>query len=153
MDIDKDFGEIQDKYYPGSKKLKRSAQKKKAKGPPPKASWRMKIKIYRVDGVDREFYPIGALADALDKKPVTIRMWMQTGKMPEPRFRTPKIGEQKGRRLWTRKQIEALQKAAQEELKYHKVRDFSKTFFTEKATAIMKDSELSVPDEHKENKK
>lgn len=148
--IEEEFEEIRDKY-PGSKRVKKSVERRKpSKGPPPKEhNWQAKPKVYRVDGVDREFYTIGALAEALGKKPVTIRMWIQTSIIPDTRFRTPKVGDQKGRRLWTRRQILEIQHIARQELRFHKIRDFSKTNFTERVTAVMKNPEFAEADEHK----
>lgn len=149
MDVDEEFGELQEKYYPGSKKVKKSVERKRKKRAPPKEeNWLLKPKVYRVDGVDKEFYTIGALAEAVNKQPVTIRMWIDKGYMPDTRFRTPKVGEQKGRRLWTRKQIEEISRIAREELKFHKVKVFPASF-TERVTAVMKNPEYAEPDEHK----
>lgn len=57
------------------------------------------------------FYTIGALSDALGKKPVTVRRWIAKSIIPDSGMRTyPIIGTlgDAGTRLWTREQIEAL---------------------------------------------
>lgn len=77
------------------------------------------IKIHK--GEEREFFTVGDLANALGKKPVTIRSWEDKGYLPRSRYRgpTPK-GEGipgktvKGRRLYTRQQIEIVITAALE---------------------------------------
>ena len=72
-------------------------------------------KVYRIQGVDREFFSVGELARALSRQPVTIRMWEQRGWIPKVRYRTPApAGTQipgkptKGRRLYSREQVELL---------------------------------------------
>ena len=71
-------------------------------------------KVYRVGGELRTFYPIGELAKVLGRKPVTIRMWERNGWIPQANYRTPPprgeqlSGEPKGRRLYSREQVEFL---------------------------------------------
>lgn len=69
-------------------------------------------KVFKVNGVDREFFTVGEVARALSRKPVTIRMWEQRGWIPKVKYRTPPPqGEQipgkvtKGRRLYTKSQV------------------------------------------------
>lgn len=75
-------------------------------------------KVYRMGGVDREFFTIGEVARALNRKPVTIRSWEQRGWIPKVKYRTPApAGEQipgkpsKGRRLYSKAQVEFLVEA------------------------------------------
>lgn len=75
-------------------------------------------KIYRINGIDVELFTIGELARAIGRKPVTVRMWEREGWIPKPKYRTPAPrGEQipsrptKGRRLYSRAQLEFLAKA------------------------------------------
>jgi hypothetical protein len=77
-----------------------------------------RAKIYRIGGVDREFYTVGELARALNRKPVTIRSWESRGWIPKVKYRTPPpAGTQipgkvpKGRRLYSRNQLEFLVEA------------------------------------------
>ena len=72
-------------------------------------------KYYKVHGELREFFPIGELARLLHRKAVTIRMWERNGWIPHANYRTPAPkGEQipgvepKGRRLYSREQVEFL---------------------------------------------
>lgn len=74
-----------------------------------------KSKIMRVNGVDRQFFTVGELAKALNRKPVTIRMWETKGWLPKAKYRTPAPkAEQipgkalKGRRLYSLEQVEFL---------------------------------------------
>lgn len=74
--------------------------------------------VYHVNGESVEMFTIGELARALGRKPVTIRKWELQGWIPRANFRTPAPqGSQipdrpsKGRRLYTRQQVEFLVKA------------------------------------------
>jgi len=74
---------------------------------------------YSVGGTVTNFYTIGALAQALNRKPVTIRSWESKGWLPPASFRTPPPkGEQvpgkatKGRRLYSETQVVFLVEAA-----------------------------------------
>lgn len=76
-------------------------------------------KEYSVGGVVTRFYGIGALAAALNRKPVTIRSWEAKGWIPQASFRTPAPrAEQvpgkavKGRRLYSEAQLVFLVEAA-----------------------------------------
>lgn len=84
-------------------------------------------KSWNLRGVDTQCYTIGSLAKVLDKQPVTIRSWEQKGwlKPPHARSHAPKsrvddqemkIGDTviKGRRLYTRQQVEFLINAYEE---------------------------------------
>ena len=72
-----------------------------------------------VRGVEREFFPIGALAAALGRKTVTIRAWESKRILPGPRYRRPppvkaplRDKTAAGRRLYSRQQIDAVVAAA-----------------------------------------
>lgn len=74
-----------------------------------------KGKVFHMSGEERTFFSVGELAKALDRKPVTIRMWEQQGWIPRATFRTPTPrGQQipgktlKGRRLYSLEQVEFL---------------------------------------------
>lgn len=75
-------------------------------------------KVYRIKGVDREFFTVGELARALQRKPVTVRSWENRGWIPRVKYRTPApAGTQipgkptKGRRLYSLEQVEFLVEA------------------------------------------
>ncbi len=74
-----------------------------------------KSKMMKVNGVDRQFFTVGELAKALNRRPVTIRMWESKGWIPKAKYRTPAPkAEQipgkalKGRRLYSLEQVEFL---------------------------------------------
>jgi hypothetical protein len=80
-----------------------------------------KPKTFKVNGEDRIFFTIGELAKALNRKPVTIRMWESRGWIPRATYRTPKPrGVQipdksvQGRRLYSLEQVEFLMSAMEQ---------------------------------------
>lgn len=77
-------------------------------------------RIYRIGGVDREFYTVGEVARALGRKAVTIRSWESKGWIPKVKYRTPApAGTQipgkspKGRRLYSKAQLVFLVEAVE----------------------------------------
>lgn len=75
-------------------------------------------KFYRIKGEDVELFTIGEVARAIGRQPVTVRAWESRGWIPKANFRTPAPARQqipgkatKGRRLYTRQQVEFLAKA------------------------------------------
>lgn len=133
--------DIMDEFFPGSKRKRRDPRPVPKKKPP---AWDIKPRVFQVNGEDVEFFTIGALAQALEKEIVTLRMWIRTGKMPEARFKLPPRGDSTfgakgGQRLWTRDQIEAIAIiAAEEGVLGMKPKDFAKTKFTERVIEVMK---------------
>lgn len=84
--------------------------------------WDEKPLKYKVAGEDREFFTIGHLAKALGYSVQSIRAWENSRLLPRSRYRTPspRKADQpghlvKGRRLWTREQIEGILRIASEE--------------------------------------
>jgi len=74
-----------------------------------------KSKMMKVNGIERQFFTVGELAKALNRKPVTIRSWELNGWLPKAKYRTPaprgvqipgKVA--KGRRLYSLEQVEFL---------------------------------------------
>lgn len=85
---------------------------------PQERRWDKRPWFTTVRGVEREFFWIGALAAAVDRRTVTIRKWETERIIPKPRWRTrppatalPNKTAQ-GRRLYTRSQIEGVIAAA-----------------------------------------
>lgn len=116
-EIEEEFADIRKKYYPGSKK-----ERKPATPPQPPQQevvssvkpWVLKPRYYKMpDGTTIELFTIGALAVALNREPVTIRMWEREGIIPRANFRSS--SGQKARRLYTRDQIEGIVQIAKEE--------------------------------------
>jgi hypothetical protein len=108
---------FEDLDYPG--------RRKPVNRQPPPASddrevWEdIKPTVYIVGGEKREFYFIGALAKALGYSVQSIRAWEAAGLMPNTPFRSPRTRKpvaggrsDKGKRLWTREQIEGILRLA-----------------------------------------
>lgn len=88
----------------------------------PAPAWDKNPITYKVKGQDREFFTISALAVALNRAPVTLRSWENKGLLPASRYRAPKPKREtipgatpKGKRLWTRQQIEGILTIARQE--------------------------------------
>lgn len=84
--------------------------------------WSDKPLKYMVAGEEREFFTIGHLAKALGYSVQSIRAWENQRLLPRSRYRTPSPRQAdqpghlvKGRRLWTRAQIEGILRIASEE--------------------------------------
>jgi hypothetical protein len=104
-----EFADVQSEYYPGSRHKRRPAgvaptQVVAADVP----DWDDKPRVVTMGGKTVEFFTIGQLALALNRRPVTIRSWEAKGAIPLARYRTPAIGGKEGRRLYTRRQVEGL---------------------------------------------
>lgn len=105
--------------YPGRKKpVNRTVKQKEEKAP----DWHEKPIKFMVGGVQREFYTIRHIAAALGYSVQSIRTWENSRLLPKSRYRAPaprKSGSPahitKGRRLWTREQIEGILRIASEE--------------------------------------
>lgn len=92
--------------------------------PPPLVAdptWDEHPVVKYIKGEPVELFTIGDLAAALGRKPVTIRSWEDAGLFPVARYRSaPPKGEQvpgkqtKGKRYYTRAQIEVVLAAARD---------------------------------------
>lgn len=102
--------EMLDELYPGSKrKIQEQKAKSEAEG------WQSKFKTYTVKGKDMDFYTVGQLAEALNRRPTTIRKWERDGVIPRSVISAPSKDPRGRRRLYTRKQIEGMVVIAREE--------------------------------------
>lgn len=88
----------------------------------PEVQWDLKPLVYMHNGKEREYFSISHLAAALDKAPVTIRSWENRGLLPPSPYRSPRPRREtipgrdpKGKRLWTRDQINGIIEIAREE--------------------------------------
>lgn len=108
-----------DEFYPGSKTKRRGPETSPAKtsrsgnGP---EKWDDRPYVKYINGRERETFTLGALAAALDRPIVTVRLWTKKGYIPQAPYRLPtqtlENGRtQQGRRLYTRAMIEATVKA------------------------------------------
>lgn len=106
-----------EQYYPGSKKTRKVYDDS---GPEPVAETEEELdlgrsKNYLVGNKVVELFPIGAVARALNRKPVTVRKWESEGVIPNSPFMMRSHDTRGQRRLYSREQIEALRKIAAEE--------------------------------------
>lgn len=96
-----------EEFYPGSRHKRRPEPEVVLEGDP----WRENYTVKTIGGQDRRFYPIGALASALDVSVETIRHWVKKGYIPNAPYRlsTSIVHGQKyaGRRLYTEAMIDA----------------------------------------------
>lgn len=130
--------------YPGSKTPLKHHQRPVPPPPePPKPKeWDdrplKRTVLVRGKPVDREFFTIQSLAMALGRSQVTIRAWIDKRWLPDATYRSKPskgIRGDAGRRLWTRAQIEAIVRIADEEgLLGHNLAnsELSKSRFTER---------------------
>ena len=109
------------KDWPGKRKPVNRPEES-SRPDPYEIKWDSKPMVYVYGGVSREFFSIGHLADAFGRSPVTIRSWESKGLLPQSPYRSPRPrgealpGKQvKGRRLWTREQVEGMMEIAREE--------------------------------------
>ena len=109
--LDEMFKDL-DIFYPGSKR-KRQVKPSKEAREDSNAGWDSKpYKKTLPNGKDIEMFTVGALAAALGRPFVSVRVWNKEGYLPPAPYRLPtkenKHGEpHKGRRLYSRAMIEA----------------------------------------------
>lgn len=131
-------------FYPGSRTQRRpAAPEPDEEGDDPEWAEPIYRRSYPLEagGPEHEFWTLGALAAALNRSSVTLRLWERNGILPPPLFRTPADGAIAGKRLYTRAQIEGLQLIAQEEgLLYSQVPP-TKTRFTTRAIALFQSTQ------------
>jgi hypothetical protein len=97
--------------YPG----RRPPKNRGTAPPPPPVEWDAKPLYYNVEGKKQEFFIIGHLAKALGYSVQSIRAWEDKGLLPRSPYRSPRTAapvaggrSDKGKRLWTREQIEGI---------------------------------------------
>lgn len=104
--------------YPGRRK-----PRNRGITPPPEevVLWDEKPVGYGIDGKVREFFTISHLSKALGYSQQSIRLWETQGLLPKSGWRSPRTRapvaagrSTKGKRLWTREQIEAILRIAEE---------------------------------------
>lgn len=105
--------EEEDATYPGSRHIRRGLTEEPVVEEP-EVVWDERPRVYRVQGRDREFFTISALAQALRRQPGTLRKWEEQGYLPRARYRAPGEGKSQAR-LYTRQQIQGLVVLATEE--------------------------------------
>jgi hypothetical protein len=121
---------IPGRFYPGSKRRipdhrprPSSSQQEypwnrpKSRTPRDPLAWDARPKLLQLNGIETEFFSIGQLATAVNRSKYTVVDWIRKGILPEARYRTPGTEHRwgKGVRLWSRAQVEAIQRIAVEE--------------------------------------
>jgi hypothetical protein len=109
-EIEKAFADLE--YIPGSKKKRRDIDPKVSRRKTGETNgWDANPIIKRLGGEDTEVFTIGALAQALEKQIVTIRLWERKGYIPRApyRLRSKTLAGKKtgGNRVYTKALIEA----------------------------------------------
>lgn len=112
LDPDKLF---EDLTYPGRRKpVNRKAETEQSDT----ELWDDRPVKYLINGQEREFFQISHLAKALGYSVQAIRLWETQGHLPRTPYRAPRLrgavaaGSTKGKRLWTRQQIEGIVRIA-----------------------------------------
>ena len=82
------------------------------------------------------FYPIGVLAKALGRKPVTIRKWESDGWLPRAHYRSTAMQGNGKSRLYTREHIEGIVQIANEEGVLDRSRSLPETNFTARVVTL-----------------
>jgi hypothetical protein len=109
-EIDKAFADLE--YIPGSKKKRRDPDPKVSRRKAGESNgWDENPILKTLGGVETEVFSISALAHALEKTIVTIRLWERKGYIPRAPYRlrakTLKGAKTGGNRVYTRSLIEA----------------------------------------------
>lgn len=92
-------------------------------------------KKFSIGGKDIELLTISQLAEALGRKPVTIRKWEAEKVIPKATYKKPGANKdvRGSRRLYSKEQVEALVRiAAEEKILHDKNRQVGRTQFTAK---------------------
>ena len=109
-EIDAAFADLE--YIPGSKKKRRDLDPKVSRRKSGESNgWDANPVVKTLGGVESEVFTIGALALALEKTIVTIRLWERKGYIPRAPYRlrskTLKGEKTGGNRVYTRALIES----------------------------------------------
>jgi hypothetical protein len=138
----KDFTDIAQEYYPGSRRpiIRHPNRPSEDKGVPSPAGWDAKPRIYKVHGSDMELFTVGQLAQALNRRPVTIRLWERQGVIPRSTYQRNSEDPRGRRRLYSRAQVEGMAKIAAEEgiLTTHQ-KPIASTNFTTRVVALFRE--------------
>lgn len=136
-----DFKELAQEFYPGTTRpiIRHPNRNKDEERRTPPPSWDRSPRIYALGGVEREFFTVGNLAEALGRQSVTIRKWEREGVIPKAQFQVPgRNDDPRGRRrLYTRAQVEGIVRiAADEGLHANTRKSFAETQFKERVHAL-----------------
>lgn len=106
-----DFSDL-DQYYPGSRERRQTVPSAPATGVEEDLLGNPVILVLR--GVDTEFFTIGQVARAIDRKAGTLRSWEADGILPTSGYTKPSHDPRGRRRLYTRPQAEGIIRIARE---------------------------------------
>lgn len=105
--------------FPGKRPLRSLTPKAPVEGEAVNENWDEKPLRMMLRGQLVDLFTVGHLSVALGRQPVTVRSWEAKGWLPQTMYRAPNPrGQQvpgkasKGRRLYTREQIEIVIRAA-----------------------------------------
>lgn len=109
-ELEKAFADLE--FFPGSKKKRRELDPKISRRKSGESNgWDSNPIMKTLGGQETEVFTIGALAQALEKQIVTVRLWERKGYIPRApyRLRAKTLKGQKtgGNRVYTRALIEA----------------------------------------------
>ena len=109
-EIEKAFADLE--YIPGSKKKRKEPDKKVSRRKPDESNgWDHSPITKTLGGQETEVFTIGALAHALEKSIVSVRLWERKGYIPRApyRLRSKTLKGQKtgGNRVYTRALIDS----------------------------------------------
>jgi hypothetical protein len=132
-------------FFPGSKARIPSTTTLNTGVSAPSASnldtWDSRPKTFNIQGVPSEFFEVGALASALNRKVVTLRLWERNGTIPKSMYRSPQ-----NNRLYTRAQIEGMREIARQEgLLETRTKSFAASNFTPRVIQLYKDLNENHP--------
>jgi hypothetical protein len=102
-------------FYPGSKRKRKDYEDEVAEPQEEEDVILSNPRTYLVGGKSAELYPLGAVAQALNRKPVTVRKLEQEGILPRAPLILPSHDQRGQRRLYTKAHIDGLRKIAAEE--------------------------------------
>lgn len=135
------FHDLPDEYYyPGSKQRRTGRPAAEEKAPDPFEG--VKPRVYIVKGREVDFFTVGQLALALNRKAVTMRKWEREGVIPKATFTAPNpTGDPRARRrLYSRAQAEGMVRiAAEEKIVGESARGVSSTLFSERVIALFRE--------------
>lgn len=138
---EEEFRGIATDYYPGSSRERHVNRVERSAPVSDGTEWDRSPRVLRVAGEEKEFFTIGALAEALGRRPQTLRAWEREGILPRATFRLPSPDPRGVRRLYSREQVEGIVGiAAEEGLLNPAVQvTLAKTQFTAKVVALFKE--------------
>jgi hypothetical protein len=100
------FADLGDEYYPGSRERRQTVPAPRPPGVEADPLGPGEVMVLR--GREVEFYRIGQVARAINRKSSTLRMWELKGILPPSGYQTASADPRGVRRLYTRAQAEGI---------------------------------------------